>query len=372
MTSVLKELELLRARRDCAVDRENANRYRILVKESDGKSTSYYFSAPIYRRNDGKLVKRIFTQKSGCYLFEGSHATVALAEKVKLSCDEGACLLYFPGALGTVSADCAHWGKLSLTPTLCGIACRTHGTEPFSFDLEVTERTLDVRSNDKCFSLMREKFRPFVTVSAIGTLSGTKVHAPLHITYMQKAEGVFRITVSPLVPTNEGMLFEINLYENKLFGDTTVESKNADVNNAFGTTAFLGTTPFFGEMWLYSRPDLGKMPEIHEKEVQSAKLYIPLLGSAASPLHAFGISARFCSFGTTWNSKKDETRILTESQEKNGYLVLDVTRFFTDETTGLPQLTNGFIIRTKEKSGAAIIPTADSSLYPQILEIKTK
>ena len=371
MTSVLKELGRLRKGRVGTVDPENGNRYRILVKEPNGSRTSYYFSAPVYRKSDGKLVKRVFSEEAGRGSFEGSHTTVTLAEKVKLSNDEGTCLLYFPGKLGEISSEHARWGNASLSPTLCGIACRTHSDAPFTFDLEVPERTLDVRANDKCFALMREKFRPFVSVSAIGSLAGEHAVSPLKISYTQKAEGFFRITVSPYIPTKEGMLFEINLYENKLFGDTTVESKNANVNNAFGTTAFLGTTPFFGDMWLYSRPDLGKMPEIHTERIQSAKLYLPLLGDTAAPLRAVGITARFCSFGTTWNNKMSEVPVFTESREENGYLVLDVTSFFTDEVTHLPRLSNGFILRTKEKAMSAVIPTADSSLYPQILEIKT-
>ena len=45
--------------------------------------------------------------------------------------------------------------------------------------------------------------------------------------------------------------------------------------------------------------------------------------------------------------------------------------FFTEEKTGITRLSNGFILKTKKKSAFAVIPTADSSLYPQILEIKT-
>lgn len=372
MLSMLKELGTLRAGRGGTVDPENGNRYRILVKENDGSKTSYYFSVPVYRKNDGKLVKRAFSENAGRGSFEGSRTTVTLAEKVKLSNDEGACLLYFPGRLGEIESECALWGKATLSPTLCGIACRTHSEAPFFFDLEVTERSLAVRANDKCFALMREKFRPFVTVSAIGSLADEQVVSPLKITYKQKADGLFRITVTPHAPKKEGMLFEINLYENKLFGDTTVDSKNPNANNAFGTTAFLGNSTFYGDMWLYSRPDLGKMPDIHTKRIQSAKLYLPLLSGTAAQLRAVGIEARFCSFGTTWNKKTSEMPVFTESHEENGYLVLDVTRFFTDEVTDLPRLTNGFIIRTKEKSQVAVIPTADSSMYPQILEIKTK
>ena len=371
MTSVLKEVQALRKRSACTVDPDNKNRHRILVTEEDGTKTSYYFSVPVYRRQDGKLVKRTFTKdERGCF-FEGSHATVTIGETVKLSNEEGTCLLSFPQALDAVTPDRAHMGNISLAPTLCGIACRVQGTASFAFDLEVTDRTLSVRANDKCFALMREKFRPFLTVSAIGTLQDDHVQAPLKITYMQRAAGAFRITVSPYAPTGKEMLFEVNLYESKLFGDTTVDSKNANVNNAFGTTAFLGSTPFFGDMWLYSRPDLGKMPELQRKKPKSVKLYLPCLGLDTASLRAFGITARFCSFGTNWSNKMQELPIFTESQAKNGYLVLDVTTFFTEEKTGITRLSNGFILKAKEKSAFAVIPTADSSLYPQILEIKT-
>ena len=73
----------------------------------------------------------------------------------------------------------------------------------------------------------------------------------------------------------ECILFEINLYERKLFLDTTVESKNIGVNNAFGSIAFVGDTEQFGEQWLYSRPAFSLISELYEKSLNYAVLHIP-------------------------------------------------------------------------------------------------
>ena len=57
------------------------------------------------------------------------------------------------------------------------------------------------------------------------------------------------------------------MYERKLFLDTTVESKNIDVNNAFGSIAFIGNTDIFGEQWLYSRPVSYTHLDVYKRQV---------------------------------------------------------------------------------------------------------
>ena len=73
------------------------------------------------------------------------------------------------------------------------------------------------------------------------------------------------------------MLFEANLYESKQIQDTTVESANPEVNNAFGGTAFIGNTTEFGEQWLYSRPDYSKFSELTDRQIIKAVLHMPKL-----------------------------------------------------------------------------------------------
>lgn len=373
MRSVLEEVTKLRGGRPATVDRTNTNRYRLLLSEADGSKTAYYFSTPIYRARDGKLVNLGFEKKGKTAVHEGSNATVTLAEKIKLTNAEGRCLVSLPGTLGEVKDEYAKWGGGVLYPTMNGFACKTKSKRGFTFELEATDKNLAIRSNDKYFALMREKFRPFVVVSCIGTVNedGNLV-IPARITYQKTEDDTYLITIQPWKwHDGEDVLFEINLYENKLLQDTTVESGNSYSNNAFGTTAYLGNTTFYGEQWLYARPDIGRMPELRSACMESAVLHMPLHAPSDLPLRAFGIAARFCSFGANWQNKVHSTPDYTDAHTGTEHVDLDVTPFFADSGTGYLKPTNGWIVKPMIKNGHfAALSTADSCLAPLILAVK--
>lgn len=371
MRTILEKIASLRNGRPATIDKSNANRYCLLLNEADGSKTGYYFSAPIYRARDGKLLNLRFEKKDTMAEFEGSNATVSLAQKIKLTNEEGRCLIYLPGVLGEVNEDCAKWGGATLYPTLNGIACRAKGKHGFTFELEAMDRTLGIRSTDKCFCLMREKFRPFVVVASIGTVNEKgAVVASAKITYEKTEDDTYRITVHPWESRGEEVMFEINLYENKLLQDTTVESAYGYSNNVFGTTAFLGKTPFFGEQWLYARPDMGKIPELYAVRIQSAVLHMAKHANVTLPLRAYGVSARFCSFGANWNNKVGNTPDYTDALVEGEDIALPVTPFLADAAMGYAKASNGWIVKPMKQDGSfAPLSLADSCYAPQILEV---
>lgn len=165
-------------------------------------------------------------------------------------------------------------------------------------------------------------------------------------------------------------VFEINMYERKMIQDTTVESAYPNENNAFGSTAFLGTTSEFGEQWLYSRIDYMCVNDIAGCRIKSAIAYIPKLGKNAFDIEAYKVSERFCSFGSTWDNKKSESNYVSCSNATDKYVIVDITNALIHEKSKQLIATNGLIFKSKKKNlGFSAISTGDSCFMPQIIEI---
>ena len=237
--------------------------------------------------------------------------------------------------------------------------------------LKVQTGEVQIRANDKYFALMHTKFTPFLVVSCIGTTDTQgNVIAPAEIQYQRLSSDTYELFILPKSPFGSGVIYEINLYENKLLQDTTVESNSPSVNNAFGSTAFIGNTAAYGEQWLYSRLDLSVISEIMEKEVKHAILHSKTWNQSPSPLTAIAVTARFCSFGSNWNNKIRGGNTITYSTTNADYLSLDITSAITDMRTRFIRPFEGLIVKTQTKgSGFAVLSTGDSYIAPQIFEI---
>ena len=141
------------------------------------------------------------------------------------------------------------------------------------------------------------------------------------------------------------------------------------MNNAFGSVGFIGTTKEFGEQWLYSRPDISKMPELMGKKILRAVLHIPKFNKSDVELMASTVSSRFCSFGSNWNNKRSESISLPDPTINDNYIDVDLMPILTDRSGWLIH-NEGFILKSKKKnSGFSVIATGDNYLAPQILEI---
>ena len=179
----------------------------------------------------------------------------------------------------------------------------------------------------------------------------------------------YELSVSTKDPKAQIVLFEVNLQEEKLIHDTTVESKNPEMNNSFGGAAFLGNTMDFGEQWLCARPDYSKMDDLLEHSIQNAVLYVPTFDQNEALLYLFGLENRFCSFGSNWNNKKPATNMCGISHRIKGYHKIDVTEMMV-EFNSLSIRSEGWILKKASKSGEfSVISTGDSYYAPQILEV---
>ena len=365
MYSVISEINKLRDGRKLNIDCKNSNRYRLVTAEEDGTKTAYCFGVPVYNRETGKLIDLHFQKDRDTLCVQGSDMRAFLKDDI--------ALVNRTGRITLCSENFTPGGACDVIPTTNGIALRVPctGEKTHSVTMTAEPPFMGVRGNNKCFSLMCEEFQPFVTVSCIGTLDTEgKISAPCSIDYQKTDEKKFTFTVTPQGAGAGAVFYEINLYEPKLFRDTTVESMYPTENNAFGSVAFLGRTNAYGEQWLYSAIDISKIPELLDRKILRALWHVPQYTSNDITLSAFGVSSRFCSFGSTWQSKIRETEQITGSVIRGEYQTLDITPVITDRDTQNLTHSEGLILRIGEKDGGFLtVATGDNCLTPQILEI---
>lgn len=372
MNSILSEIAKLREGRPISIDYKNTNRYRILVRETDATTTAYYFSAPIYNKETRKLLELRFHSNAQGIASTGSNAKITISDAIYMENDQGSCRLDIATTFVPISDKEIACGTGRLFPTTNGVAYLAHVKEGgVEMTVQVSSPFWTVRANDQCFALMQEDFRPFVTISAIGTAGlEQEVIAPARIDYQKQTDQTYELTLTPLSPMGTYVLLEANLHEPKLFQDTTVESKNPKANNAFGTVAFVGDTAALGEQWLYSRLDYSIIPELTGRRIEKATLHFPRYGHSYVSLKAFQIFSRFCSFGSNWENKVPAASVLSDSILREGHQSLDITGLLTNPKTGFFHRSEGLILRPGTKgSGFSAVATGDSCFAPPILEI---
>lgn len=373
MQSVLGEISKLRRGSPIIIDYHNSNRYRLVVQESNRTKTAYYFSTPIYSRRTRKMIDVKFQSNGDAIFSTGSNTNITVSKNVLIENAEGSCSIELSQNCNLISSQKVRCGSMVLIPTTNGVAfkCALKTNEKATFTIEVGQPFLNVRANDRCFALMKERFRPFVVFSCIGTVDTSgNVIAPAKIEYQKLTDRRYRIAFFSTSPLAQSVLFEANLYENKLFQDTTVESMNPSTNNAFGSVGFIGNSSAYGEQWLYSRLDCSRIPEIMDKRIQKAVLHMPKLNQSKVEFSAYKASARFCSFGSNWDNKIPGETPVSDSSSQNGYQSLDFTSLLIDGRTKTITKSEGLILKPKVKgSGFSVIATGDSYLAPQIMEI---
>ena len=373
MDTVFNEISTLRNGLAISIDYNNSNKYCLVSKEPDGSKTAYYFSTPIYNCKTRKLLNLRFSKNCEAISLLGSNAKILVNNAISMKNSDGSLLINLNSELKFLTEKELSFKEGVVFPTTNGIAIKTkiRKGENFSFLVKVNHPFMNIRSNNKYFSLMSEQFRPFFTVSTIGTLNTNgNLVAPAKISYQRIDDKKYKLIVSPTSPLGAFMLFEINMYDEKLVQDTTVESLNPTENNAFGSTAFIGNTSAFGRQWLYSRVDYSKISEIMNKHINKAILHIPSHNKGLYELSAFNISSRFCSFGSNWDNKIAQASFVSDTYTHNGYKSIDITSLLTHPQTHTIIRSEGLILKPAVKaSGFSAIATGDSYYTPQIFEI---
>lgn len=375
MTSIIQEINKLRGGSPLTLDLSNNNRYSVVAVESDGSKTAYCFSTPIYNLKTRKSVDLLFNKEKDAIRAIGSNVEIDIVNSINMRNNGDVFSILLDSPVSWVSEKKLCCGADTLFPTTNGVL--------FSSGIQTGEKTItikapspfiDVKANNKFFALMNEKFKPYLTVSCVGTADKNgKIIAPAILSHERISDRDYLIHISPYSSMGVSVVFEVNMYENKLIQDTTVESFNYKSNNVFGGTAFIGHSAAFGEQWLYTRLDFSRLVDLTSKKLQSIKLHIPTLNQSDIQIASFGISKRFCSFGTTWENKVSASGAVSSSCSNGQYYSLDMSNQLIHPKTRRLVQNDGFILKSFTRANQfAVISTGDSYFAPQIVEINYK
>lgn len=373
MRSPIDEVNKLRVGKGCAINFQNTNRHRIVVNEEDGSKTAYYFGVPIYNADTRKMVCLRFQKGENVWHLEGANTRITISREIVIDGPFGNCKVLLPGDITGESETVLRSGKCEIFPTINGLAFKVPCVEAQSTEISLMpfRPYNSIQSNDRCFSLMHDEFKPLITVSCIGTLDQEgRLVGPCGVNYTKKDSNEYILRFESKALVGKFMLYEINYYEEKLFQDTTVESRHTKLNNVFGGSAYIGNTEAYGEQWLYTRPNFTKMSDMLDRWINRAIFHVPQFTNCNIELSAYRVANRFCSFGSTWDNKVAESERISVSHVNNRYLSMDITNLLTDAQTHTLTRSEGLIIRTKLKgSGFTTIATGDCFYSPQVLEI---
>ena len=356
---------------------DSKNRHCILIHEKD-TTAAYFSSAPIYNAFTGKYTVPKFEKCSDdLYSIEGTNCSVYIrgdsilfktisdTVRVKLSksynwhlCD------------GELIGEC-----IKLSATTNGVALFKMYEKDENFEVHVIPANLghEIRSNSKYFAIMKQKFTPSFSISSICVYDNERnPHALLMSEALDANADRYRLTFSSADIKSGEMLFEMNMYEPKLIQDTTVESKRPDENNAYGGSAFIGYSKDFGEQKLYLKFDYPRFGELNQKKLMSAKLWMPIIGAYAN-INAYAMENRFCSFGSTWNNRKQHSNFKLKTEVTSNFCWIDLSQIMIGKNEKLIY-TNGIILEasnnTTSTGDCLVTATGDSYLFSPILEIK--
>lgn len=369
---ILNAVRELREGNPLFVDRKNKNRYMVVAGEEDGSKTAYCFAVPVYDRNR-KLINLKFCKNGNEYIAEGSNCKVKVTEGFTFENADGKFFVNPIDGFEMKSAfdTVIHGNSCIVSPTLNGLVFKARCINgKYTFRLHTDRLSFEIKENGKYFSILKDAMRPIITVSCIGCADNTgRVIAPAILEYYAESQDCFVISVVSHCSYSTYVAFEINMYDRKLFQDTTVETENPDVNNVYGGTAFVGKTDLFGEQWLYSRPDFSCISDITQKEIKKVILHLSQFNKGPT-LSVYRIENRFCSFGSNWNNKVKESGILKQFIQGDFRQSVDLTELLVDPLTGRLKPSHGFLIKIAVRdSGFSVMSTGDSFFAPLIIEI---
>ena len=369
---ILKAIRDLRDGLPLFVDRKNKNRHMVVAEEENGSKTAYCLGVPIYDKNR-KLISLRFKKNENGYMTEGSNCKVKVSDCFTFDNADGTFIVKTADGfdMRSVQENVIYGNGCTVSPTLNGLVFKTQHTKgKFSFRLYTDGFHYEVKSNSKYFSILTDTMRPSITVSCIGCTDITgRVISPVTLEYLKEGEDCFLITITSKCSYATYIAFEINMYDKKLFQDTTVETKNPDENNVYGGTAFVGKTEMFGEQWLYSRPDFSCISDISQREIKKVVLHISQFNKGPA-LSVYSIINRFCSYGSSWNNKVKDSGILKQFIQGDFRQSVDLTELLVDPLTGRLKPSHGFLIKTAMRdNGFSVMATGDSFFAPIIIEI---
>lgn len=393
--SFLNEIKVCSGRININFEKTNSNIYRLISKESDNEISAYYFSCPIYRNLDKKIITFDFEQVNGSFIFNGINANIEVGRRCIISNQYGE--LEFGGLnissfQKVITRDIfgelrvALFGKndeeeILIYPTSNGIAVQItedSARRARKFKINMEKKYL-IGGNGRFAALMIEECQPFATINAMCLKSeASNILLPIYCKLVEDKSGYllnidFGKWDKNIIGSRMTYIFTLDLYAAKSIFDTTVESGNPDINNSYGSIAYIGNSDFFKEQWLYTRIDVSQILDLRYFSVKKATLYSKRYGGGNLDVNIARINAPWCSFGNTWNTKVETGEILGKASLKKSYISADITKVVRKIFNQPRESDAGVVLKPDfigDKNDAIIFATADNYFTPQILEIK--
>lgn len=379
MTSIIDEIAYLRGQARTELEILQAYNNTICIKEDGPVKSVYCFGVPVCREE--QPVQLLFTHATHRSFFKGTSSFIRVDDNIEMSSEIGEIVVSAhwkaqmkkENAVYMIVEDPSVKSRAIVSPTFNGVSIMApiSNERTFKFRIQYYAQNLKVKNNGKYTAFLQKNNIPLFTVSCIGALnSGGKIISHCEIKHKKINDNVYELSVFTSENNANYLLFEINVYEPKLFLDTTVESKNIKLTNTFGGVAFMDNTDSFGEMWLYSKLNVSQLKILNDKKIINARLHIPNLNKSKQPLIFNDITAFFCSFDSNWENKIPIKESGRSDNTHNRYYTFDFTNHICDEKKRF-RITNGFAIKANnENNGVSVISTSDCYYAPQILEIK--
>lgn len=355
------------------IDEENENRFCVTVNEKDGSKTGYYFSTPIYNEFSKNIVDNEFTAVEHGFIATGSNSIIKIFDSIQLEGNDGIAeiLLHKKVTSATPTNLSLESDHIILTTNGILYVANISNKSDFSFDIIVDNPFLSMRSNNQCLVLLKDGFIPFLSISCFGASETYKYNTePAIIKHQKITDSKYNITISSYDSRNKYLFFEINLYEHKAVQDTTVESAKPQKNNAYGGIAFIGNSEIFGEQWLYSKINYYTLREISNKKIKKAIWHIPKYNNNFTEIDIFELKSRFCSFGSNWENKNEDSTFLGLAVDNGNYIDVDITKVLINAQNKGSLLSEGIILKPKRNQNEyTIISTGDNYFRPQLIEV---
>ena len=147
MKSIINEIMMLRSGKEMKIDRNNTNRYRVVVQEENGSKTAYYFSTPIYNADSRKAIDLKFHKNNSGICAVGSNAEITVTNMIRMKTKEELCYIPLKGKAEYISDNELHCYDDILLPAANGVVylARAEGDCDFFFELI---HCLSVRKRD--------------------------------------------------------------------------------------------------------------------------------------------------------------------------------------------------------------------------------
>lgn len=337
---------------------KNDSRYCIDFKEKD-HMIKLIFSVPIKHIGDKKIVSPALVEFNQSIVFCGSNSTITIENNNYQFRKQDTVMDLLIDDVFEQCYDNTVRNRLSIVhPTLNGMKYTVNVNE-FVFRMKVNI-AFDLRVNDRTVTLIKDEFEPVFTISCLGAYNvKDEFLGVAQIIYRKIYDGLEFTVFSPFAEA-EKIEFEVNAFEEKIFLDTTVESKNVYLNNVYGSLAVIGRSIQFGEQIVYSKLLLDELHKLVPSSIRSIKLYYPKHIDTTGQLTLCQLTSDFCSLGATWNNKIENNITALCAHHVGPYYCIDITDLIIANPfsfiSGFP-----YILKTNSESNSIIpINTGDS------------